>query len=438
MEAKEQQGTGTLLALSSVLGLALLFPLICHLDLDSEVLRGSTVAQTMQDLKIHYLIVAGAAVLIPLFLDNVIDILFSGINIMAVVRTCYIFCFLLSFVGQIIILFNQSTPAYFVITVVYQLWLLTSLAFILLNRVLKVYNLFTVYLIGSVAYIFTFASVWYVTFHNALSLQIIQVMRYISGIAILLSLFPSALQVLIDIRTSKLRLWDFILANDDRTKVSAIITCAVVAVIVVLTVSSATLNRGGPLSLSTGILEVYFSACIVYVIMVTVLPRHIAKVHQANTLKSSLALKKTFMNFISHELRTSFTIVLGGLDVLEQQTKEGHQAGAVDITIKELKGSCSTGIDILNEFLDFEKLDAGLGSVEKSVQDPREFIQSTVSPFQLLAMKKGIALETFDEVGEAGCEVDVDEIKVVDLFAPYNLNNGCRSLMFFETFFRMP
>lgn len=442
MESKESHtGAGVLLFLSMVLGIVLFFPVILQLDVDSDLVRGSMITETMKDMRIHYLSVAGASVLIPLFLDNIIDMLFSGVNLLAIVRTSYIFFFLLSFVGQIIVLNSPSSyAAYFIFIVLYQVWLLLSLAVILLNRVLRGYTLYTSAVIGALTYIFLFGSVWYVTFQDEKSLQLIQIMRFVSGISVLLSLLPSALQVLLDIRTSKLRLWDFILSNDDRTKISAIITCALVAVVVTMIIASAALSQNGqegPLSLSSDTLIVYFSSVIIYVILVTVLPRHIAKVHQANTLKSSLALKKTFMNFISHELRTSFTIILGGLEVIEQQTMDGNHSVDLQSTIKELKGSCSTGVDILNEFLDFEKLDAGLGTVEKTVQNPLEIIQSAVSPFQLLAMKKGITLELLNLIGSSACEVDVDEIKVAYIGSSFiSSSNNCRFATSFVIFYR--
>ena len=414
MEGKElRAGACGLLVLSMLLGLALFFPIIFQLNVDTELVRNAPITKTMEDMRVHYLTVAGASVLVPPFLDNVADMFFSGVNIIAVARTSYIFFFLLSFIGQIIILNSPSTyTAYFVIIVLFQVWLLVSLALIPLNRVLRGYTLITAAVTGFLSYVFLFGSVSYVAFQDEITLQLIQIMRFISGISILLSLLPNVVQVLLDMYNSKLRLRDFLLAQDERTKSSPIITCAVVAVVITLTTASAALSQSGPFSLSRDALIVYFSSCIIFMILVTMIPRHIAKVHHANILKSSLALKKTFVNFISHELRTSFSIIQGGLEVIEQRSKDGNLSGDVETAIKELKGSCSTGVDILNEFLDFEKLDAGLGTVEKSVQNPLEFILSTVSPFQLLAIKKDITLELVNQIGRSGCEVDVDEVKV--------------------------
>ena len=125
-----------------------------------------------------------------------------------------------------------------------------------------------------------------------------------------------------------------------------------------------------------------------------------------------MELKKTFVRYISHELRTPISICLTGLDLAEEQLKRGASTREVLSTIQDLKQPCLTGVDILNKLLDFEKLEAGLTVIEKTKQDPSLFLMSTIEPFYLVARMKNVNLQVTSELIPGQYAVDIDETKV--------------------------
>jgi signal transduction histidine kinase len=82
-------------------------------------------------------------------------------------------------------------------------------------------------------------------------------------------------------------------------------------------------------------------------------------------------------------------------------------------TINELKVPCTTGVEILNDLLIFEKLDSGLTHMEKYYQDPNSFLEATLAPFRLMARHKQVELIFLNEVPPVTCQINVDEKKVL-------------------------
>ena len=73
---------------------------------------------------------------------------------------------------------------------------------------------------------------------------------------------------------------------------------------------------------------------------------------------------------------------------------------------------CATGINLLNELLDFEKMSSGLQALDKSAQDPLDFIELTVTPFNLVAQNKRITLDCQYNIRRNTISLNIDESKV--------------------------
>lgn len=80
--------------------------------------------------------------------------------------------------------------------------------------------------------------------------------------------------------------------------------------------------------------------------------------------------------------------------------------------VQDLKNPCATGIGLLNELLDFEKADSGLTVLDRSMQDPCDFIELTVNPFAMVARQKRIRMELRNGIERNTTQVDIDEAKV--------------------------
>ena len=81
-------------------------------------------------------------------------------------------------------------------------------------------------------------------------------------------------------------------------------------------------------------------------------------------------------------------------------------------TAQDLKIPCATGINLLNELLDFEKMSSGLQVLDRSPQDPYEFIDLTVTPFIMVAQNKHVMLERHYNIRRNTISLNIDEAKV--------------------------
>ena len=84
-----------------------------------------------------------------------------------------------------------------------------------------------------------------------------------------------------------------------------------------------------------------------------------------------------------------------GLELIENRLRDLNITIPSDIfeDMSETKNSISTAVDILNDLLDYEKLESGLMTLDKSPADPIAFLQETARPFLLGAANKGVRLK---------------------------------------------
>jgi signal transduction histidine kinase len=156
---------------------------------------------------------------------------------------------------------------------------------------------------------------------------------------------------------------------------------------------------------------VYLVLALVCSLSVTLLPQRLAKVKNVK-LENELALKKTFVRYISHELRTPLSIALSGMALLEDRVKEGAPMAEVLSVVEDIRQPCLTSVDILNDLLDFEKLDSGLTVLDAECQDPCDFFESSVGLFRAMAQQKQIELTVVSTVINDTAVVRIDKPKL--------------------------
>ena len=99
--------------------------------------------------------------------------------------------------------------------------------------------------------------------------------------------------------------------------------------------------------------------------------------------------------------------------------REGVDPNDLISTAQDIRLPCLTGVSILNELLDFEKLDSGLMTMEKTEQDPSVFLDSTLSPFSMVAKQRNIDLKVINRILKGTVAVDIDENKVSSILYSY-------------------
>ena len=99
-------------------------------------------------------------------------------------------------------------------------------------------------------------------------------------------------------------------------------------------------------------------------IIVFVAELRVRKVEMLYALFALVDAKKSYVRYISHEMRTPLNAATLGLNMLVTQLKKNKHPTTADMELSESLGdiqlACSTAVDILNDLLSFEKLESGI------------------------------------------------------------------------------
>eukprot|EP01041_Mallomonas_annulata_P007781 gene7781-15918_t len=128
-----------------------------------------------------------------------------------------------------------------------------------------------------------------------------------------------------------------------------------------------------------------------------------ARLHERK--EQELNQKRSFVRHVSHEIRTPLSTVTMGIQLLKRSLNTG--GGNVDINalndiVSDLEGSCETAIEILNELLDYEKLEAGIMTIDKTRIMMKALLDKNIRPFHLHANEKNIDLRVNYDVENTG------------------------------------
>jgi signal transduction histidine kinase/CheY-like chemotaxis protein len=102
--------------------------------------------------------------------------------------------------------------------------------------------------------------------------------------------------------------------------------------------------------------------------------------------EQAAAVKSRFLSNISHELRTPLNGIIGTTHLLLQESYSTEQEPHLDV----LKYSSEHMLNLVNDVLDFSKLEAGKMQLEKNVAHLQSFIEKTEVVFRSQFEKKGL------------------------------------------------
>ncbi len=122
-------------------------------------------------------------------------------------------------------------------------------------------------------------------------------------------------------------------------------------------------------------------------------------------------LKREFVSMVSHDLRTPLTAVQGTLDLLDEDTygeitEQGHKR------VKVAGESIDRLINLINDLLDIEKMEAGKMRLEAKACSLKKIINQSVESVRTIAENAGVILEWKDTVDNY---VFADEDRVVQV-----------------------
>lgn len=129
----------------------------------------------------------------------------------------------------------------------------------------------------------------------------------------------------------------------------------------------------------------------------------------------AVAIKSNFLSTMSHELRTPLNTVIGTTDLLLSDDHEPHQAE----NLEDLKFSANTLLTIVNDILDYNKLESSKLTLEKIKVDVVKLLNTVCSGLHKQANDKNIDLKL--EIDELIAKYDIvtDPTRIAQIF--YNL-----------------
>jgi two-component system sensor histidine kinase/response regulator len=110
-------------------------------------------------------------------------------------------------------------------------------------------------------------------------------------------------------------------------------------------------------------------------------------------LNDAIKAKSQFLANMSHEIRTPMNGVIGMLDLLERSPLEKSQLNYLRIA----RSSGQTLVGLINDILEFSKMDAGRLALERHPFDLKDSVQTLGEGFYLLAKQKNLE-----------CVIDID------------------------------
>ena len=96
-----------------------------------------------------------------------------------------------------------------------------------------------------------------------------------------------------------------------------------------------------------------------------------------------LEAKKNFVRFISHEIRTPLNTLVMGLKLIRRGLERGEARSMILENLESVEDSCGIAVETLNDILSFEKLDAGLMTLDKEPVQALPFIEACVRLFSM-------------------------------------------------------
>ena len=120
--------------------------------------------------------------------------------------------------------------------------------------------------------------------------------------------------------------------------------------------------------------------------------------------------KLHFFTNISHEIKTPLTLILAPIERLSELFLENK---AVQEQLMAMKSSGDRLLKLVNQLLDFRKLETGNAELNPQKNDIVAFINKVIEPFRLLAEMKNISLEFVNPVNSFSFYFDDDKLEKV-------------------------
>ena len=102
-----------------------------------------------------------------------------------------------------------------------------------------------------------------------------------------------------------------------------------------------------------------------------------------------LDTKKSLIRFLSHEIRSPLNTINMGLSIIKNEINNNNNNSNMEFNndmltvVGEMENACNTSLDILNDLLTYEKIDAGILILDLQTVSALPIIYSSLQSFVL-------------------------------------------------------
>lgn len=133
------------------------------------------------------------------------------------------------------------------------------------------------------------------------------------------------------------------------------------------------------------------------------------KIREAKQLHEMDEMKFRFFTNISHEFRTPLSLIINPVEKLKQEIRNEEQAGLLEI----IHRNASNLLELVNQLLDFRKLDVQKDTLNCSVGDVVTFVRDICYSFTELATKKSVNFLFSSSLTELRMEFDPEKLRKI-------------------------
>ena len=133
------------------------------------------------------------------------------------------------------------------------------------------------------------------------------------------------------------------------------------------------------------------------------------RISQAKQVHEMDEMKFRFFTNISHEFRTPLTLIIGPVEKLLRELKSDEHQTMLSIIHRNANGL----LELVNQLLDFRKLDVQKDTLNKSVGDVVGFVKDICYSFTELADSKSIKFSFSTSISELRMEFDPEKMRKI-------------------------
>ena len=197
--------------------------------------------------------------------------------------------------------------------------------------------------------------------------------------------------------------------------------CSLVALIIAGIIQGSIVDSNTDMSLYITYVMLYAFASVALMFIIIGVKNYRQEMEEKNEVaQAALEAKSNFLANMSHEIRTPMNAIYGMAELLEEREFSPEDKGY----IATIKNSSENLLSIINEILDFSKIDSGKMNIENAPYDVCNMLQDVISIICFRLRDKNVLLET-DIAADIPASLIGDEMRIRQILINL-LNNAVK------------